>query len=221
MFFRIMDSIVSTFHLANQHASCKHLPHHLRTISIKDTVNLLVTLQLSDNILIGEFILCRLIYLMSLLFLGSLSILLLHGLILFGVNHNPIPDSVCLSPSFYQPLCLHFISKFINPESQDYSSFLFLKAQLNHFDSWILLPEYNHACLNYLDSSCSKSEHIKYAQYRLKIGDIGGAILALESCKRDSWPDIYRYYLLNIGTPHRHFCCYSLFIYLFIFFYTQ
>ena len=110
-----------------------------------------------------------------------------------GVKNNPLPDSVCLSPSFYQPLCLHFLTKFLNPDSKDYFSFLYLKSQFNHFDSWMVLPEYEFACIAYLSNSSSKSDHIKYAQYKLKIGDTQGAILVLEGCKQDNWPDIYRY----------------------------
>ena len=47
---------MSTFNLTTQHALHKRLPHHLRVILIEDTVKLMIGLQLSDNILIGEFI---------------------------------------------------------------------------------------------------------------------------------------------------------------------
>ena len=123
---------------------------------------------------------------------GGLSILLLHGLQIFKVNLPPFPLSLSLSPSFYQPACLHLFTSFSDPSSKLYTEFQLLNTQFNHFESWIYLPEYELPCISYLTTSDRKSDHIKFAQSKLKTGDKMGAISVLERCKRDNWPDIYR-----------------------------
>ena len=123
---------------------------------------------------------------------GALSTLLLHGLHLLKVSQVPLPDSVCLSPSFYQPACLESFTKFFDSNSSAYYDFQLLKSQFNHFDSWIFVPEYEVACLSYLATSDRKADYIKFARNKLKNGDKVGAISVLEKCMRDSWPDIYR-----------------------------
>ena len=123
---------------------------------------------------------------------GCLSILLLQGLRLLKVIHPPLPVPLNLSPSFYQPSCLHLFTSFIDPTSQTYNEFLLLNTQFNHFDSWLLKSEYELPCISYLATSDRKSDHIKFAQSKLKTGDKIGAISVLERCERDNWPDIYR-----------------------------
>ena len=108
------------------------------------------------------------------------------------VTQVPLPVTVCLSPSFYQPSCLGSFTKFLDPNSLEYFEFQLLKSQFNHFESWIALPEYELSCLSYLATSDRKSDYIKFAQNKLKNEDKVGAISVLETCMRDSWPDIYR-----------------------------
>ena len=54
--FRIMEMILQTFHLTTQHSNHQRLPHHIRLLIIKETVQLLIALQLSDNIIIGMLV---------------------------------------------------------------------------------------------------------------------------------------------------------------------
>ena len=93
-----------------------------------------------------------------------------------------------LSPSSYQPECLSKIASVCEKEN----IWTGLLLQFHHFDSWILVPEYQEHCLSYMDLSDKKSYFIKFAKQRLMLGDTSSAISVLEKCKRDSWPEIYR-----------------------------
>ena len=96
---------------------------------------------------------------------------------------------VPLSPSFYQPECLNQFSRLGLRNSTDIIS---LMSGLNHFDTWLQIPEYEQQCLAHLAASDKKSEHIKFAKHKLLTGDTASAILTLEKCKRDNWPEVYR-----------------------------
>ena len=56
------------------------------------------------------------------------------------------------------------------------------------------MPEYELRCISYLAISDKKSDHMKFAQSKLKTKTENkiGAISVLERCKRDNWTDIYR-----------------------------
>ena len=104
-----------------------------------------------------------------------------------NVQSVPSFSSIQLSPSSYQPDCLSEFAKLA-----PLVSFTPLLCQLNNFDSWMLTPEHHSTCMNYLSTSDSKKDFVKFVQNRVMAGDIEAAIVALELGKRDCWPEIYR-----------------------------
>ena len=51
---------------------------------------------------------------------------------------------------------------------------------------------YEKQCLDYLATTETKTDFIKYAKHLLENGEDIKAIEVLEKGKKDDWPDIYR-----------------------------
>ena len=126
----------------------------------------------------------------SLMCVGALSCLVLQSLARLGATAIPHLFDQHLSPSFYQPDCLSLFSKFVSKDiATDFNKLL---TQFNHFESLMLVPELEQACLDHLAHTQNKTEVLKLAVHRLKTGDVCATLQILETFKRDDWPDVYR-----------------------------
>ena len=98
------------------------------------------------------------------LFLGVLSLLILSSLNSAGAVLNSDVTNCHFSPSFYQPATLYLYSTMVNSNSKE---LLYLADHFNHFQTWILLPEYENLCLERISSSSSQKKEFLMYGYRI------------------------------------------------------
>ena len=163
-------------------------PQHILKSNIDDSFLFFLSLQNSNDPLIGN-ITDNSHFKNKELFLGVLSLLILSSLNSAGAVLNSEMSHHHFSPSFYQPATLHLYSNMVTCNSKE---FLYLAANFNHFQTWILLPEYENLCLEHISSSSQKKEFLMYAQRMIKNKNIPEAVRILESCVQFQRPEIFR-----------------------------
>ena len=65
-----------------------------------------------------------------------------------------------LSSAAYQPECLHLMTLFQQETSKDWPGLL---IQFNHFNTWLLFPEFEEHCLAHMATTDLRNNYFKFA----------------------------------------------------------